>query len=147
MSRRRPPPSSADTDGADADGATDRLRLDKWLWMARMARTRALAAELIGAGRVRVNGQPCRRPGRAVGPGDVLIFPQGRRLRVLRVLGVPQRRGPAPEARGFYEDLDPPPAPTDPAPSDPVPDEGRAASAGAPRAALSATPWPDRDVS
>ena len=94
------------------------LRLDKWLWQARFFKTRSLAAGVVSAGRVRVDGQPVSRPARAVGPGDVLTFPQGRAIRVVRILALGLRRGPAPEARALYEDLAPPgpAAPEPPAP-------------------------------
>lgn len=87
--------------------AGPRLRLDKWLWQARFFKTRALAAQLIAAGSVRVNGTRISRPGRDVAPGDVLIFPQGPRLRVIRILALGLRRGPAPEAQELYLDLEP----------------------------------------
>ena len=87
------------------------LRLDKWLWQARFFKTRGLAAALIGKARVRVNGQPASRASRAVGAGDVLTFPQGGAIRVIRILALGTRRGPASEARGLYEDLDPPAQP------------------------------------
>jgi len=84
-----------------------RLRLDKWLWQARFFKTRALAADVIAAGSVRVNGTRISRPGRDVGPGDVLTFPQGPRIRVIRILTLGLRRGPAPEAQELYLDLEP----------------------------------------
>ena len=88
-----------------------RIRLDKWLWQARFFRTRGLAADVIGSGRLRLNGQPCRKAGHAVGPGDVLSFPTGVTLRVVRVVLCSTRRGPAPEAQTLYADLTDPPPP------------------------------------
>ncbi|KPP93722.1 MAG: ribosome-associated heat shock protein Hsp15 HslR [Rhodobacteraceae bacterium HLUCCA08] len=85
--------------------AAETIRLDKWLWQARFFKTRGLATRLVGAGRVRVDGQPVSKPARAVGPGAVLTFPQGDQVRVVRVLACGLRRGPAPEARALYEDL------------------------------------------
>ena len=84
----------------------DGLRLDKWLWQARFFKTRGLSAELVSKGRVRVNGQPVSKPGRAVRPGDVLTFPQGNAVRVIRILALGERRGPAAEAQALYHDLD-----------------------------------------
>jgi ribosome-associated heat shock protein Hsp15 len=84
------------------------LRLDKWLWQARFFKTRGLSAKTVSAGHVRVNGQPVSKPGRGVGAGDVLTFPQGRDVRVIRVEALGHRRGPAPEAQALYTDLDPP---------------------------------------
>lgn len=86
--------------------AQQRLRLDKWLWQARFFKTRALAAALVADGHVRVNGTPVSRPGRDITPGDVLTFPQGNRIRVVRILALGQRRGPATEAQDLFSDLD-----------------------------------------
>lgn len=86
--------------------AAQKLRLDKWLWQARFVKTRGLAASLIEAGSVRVNGTRVTRPGRDVAAGDVLTFPQGGRIRVVRILALGLRRGPAPEAQELYTDLD-----------------------------------------
>ena len=87
--------------------ATPKLRLDKWLWQARFFKGRSLAAELIEAGSVRVNGQRTTKPGRDISAGDVLTFPQGTRIRLVRVLALGLRRGPATEAQALYVDLDP----------------------------------------
>ncbi len=83
------------------------IRLDKWLWYARFFKTRSLAAKVVSAGHVRVNSARVGKPAHAIGPGDTLTFPQGRRIRVVRLLAVGRRRGPAPEARALYEDLTP----------------------------------------
>lgn len=92
------------------------LRLDKWLWHARFARTRSLAAKLVSAARFRINGNPIEKAHHAVRPGDVLTFPLGPHIRIIKVLALGARRGPAPEARLLYEDLDPPkPKPAQPA--------------------------------
>lgn len=90
-----------------------KIRLDKWLWQARFFKTRGLSAKLVSGGHVRVNSQKVAKPAHAVGPGDVLTFPQARRVRVIKIVAVGARRGPAPEAQGLYEDLDPP-KPVDP---------------------------------
>ena len=82
-------------------------RLDKFLFQARFFKTRALASALIAKGRVRLDGKPVNKPHHLVRPGDVLTFPQGRAIRVVRVLALPERRGPAAEARACYEDLFP----------------------------------------
>ena len=88
--------------------ASAKLRLDKWLWQARFFKSRSLAAELIEAGSVRVNGTRVTRPGRDISAGDTLTFPQGARIRVIRITALGLRRGPATEAQGLYLDLDPP---------------------------------------
>ena len=80
-------------------------RLDKWLFHARFFKTRSLAAEQIEKGRIRINGQRCKKPGHAVRAGDVLTFAQGDVIRVIRVLELGVRRGPATEAQGLFADL------------------------------------------
>ena len=90
------------------------MRLDKWLWQARFFKSRSNAAEMIEDGHVRVNGTRISRPGRDVAQGDTLTFPQGNRIRLVRILALGLRRGPAPEAQALYLDLDPAsPEPTD----------------------------------
>ncbi len=84
------------------------LRIDKWLWQARFCKTRRLAAKYVGAGRLRVNGTKISKPARAVMPGDTLTFPLHQHVRLIRIEGLGVRRGPAPEARLLYTDLDPP---------------------------------------
>ena len=86
-----------------------KLRLDKWLWAARFFKTRDLAAEVVESGHLRLNGQHCRKPGHGVAPGDVLTFAQAGRIRVIRVLALNDRRGPATEAQELYIDLAPDP--------------------------------------
>lgn len=98
-----------DDDGGGLGGAGGtRLRLDKWLWFARFFKTRSLAAKVCASGAVRVAGAPVTKAHHAVKPGDVLTFPQGRHIRVIRVTALGSRRGPAEEARTLYEDLVPP---------------------------------------
>ncbi len=89
-----------------SDGAA-KLRIDKWLWQARFFKTRSLAAGVVTAGHLRVNGDKTAKPGRAVGPGDVLTFRHASEIRVVRILACGTRRGPAPEARLLYEDVTP----------------------------------------
>ncbi len=86
------------------DGAMDeRLRVDKWLWAARLTKTRSLAAEAVKGGRVQVNGQRAK-PSKEVGAGDRLEISIGQTRRALVVLGVSPRRGPASEAQLLYEE-------------------------------------------
>lgn len=92
--------------GARPGPSEPRLRLDKWLWQARFFKTRDLAAEMVAGGGLRLNGQHCAKPGHGLGAGDVLTFAQGARIRVVRVLALGQRRGPAEEAQGLYLDLE-----------------------------------------
>ncbi len=98
------------------------IRLDKWLWHARFFKTRGLASKLVGDGRVRVNAERTVKPARQVGAGDTLTFAQGSTVRVVRIVALGVRRGPAPEARALYADLRPEPAPRDP--GDPAPRSG-----------------------
>lgn len=93
--------------GKPDPAAALKLRLDKWLWQARFFKSRTLAAEVIAAGSVRVNGTRVTRPGRDISAGDTLTFPQGQRIRLVRVLALGLRRGPATEAQTLYLDLDP----------------------------------------
>lgn len=83
-------------------------RIDRWLWCARFLKTRSLAAALVQSGRIRVNGERISKASRSIRPGDVLTFPLGPHIRVVKILFLAERRGPAPEARSLYEDLDPP---------------------------------------
>ena len=85
------------------------MRLDKWLWQARFFKTRSLAAKIVSAGHVRVNGTRVSKPAFQTGPEDVLTFPQARVIRVVRIVDLGTRRGPAPEAQALYEDLTPSP--------------------------------------
>lgn len=85
-------------------------RIDIWLWRARFARTRTLAAGLVERGAVRLthNGVQTRldKPSRSVHVGDELVFALGGRLHALRVVALGERRGPAEEARALYEVLE-----------------------------------------
>jgi ribosome-associated heat shock protein Hsp15 len=90
---------------SEANSAPDRMRADKWLCFARFFKTRTLAAALVEAGKLRVNGARAARPAHPVGPGDVLTFPQGARIRVIRLVALATRRGPPAEAQALYEDL------------------------------------------
>lgn len=84
------------------------LRLDKWLWFARFAKTRSLAAKLCGGGAVTVGGATVVKPGHLVRVGDVVTVEQGRMLRRVTVLALGDRRGPPAEARLLYAEPEPP---------------------------------------
>ena len=81
----------------------ERVRIDKWLWHARFYKTRVLAQEAAGKGRLRVNGARVEKAGRGIRLGDVLTVPAGREVLIVRVVAFGERRGPAPEARLLYE--------------------------------------------
>jgi len=84
------------------------LRIDKWLWFTRLAKSRSLAARLCAEGLVSVGGATVSKPNHAVRVGDVVRLPQGRQWRTVRVLALGARRGPAAEAQGLYEEAAPP---------------------------------------
>jgi len=81
------------------------LRLDKWLWQARFFKTRTLAADVASQRKIRINRMVVTKPHYKVRPGDVLTFSQGHEIRVVRILALGSRRGPATEARTLYEDI------------------------------------------
>ena len=85
----------------------DRQRIDKWLWHARVVRTRADAAALAAAGYVRINGRRVDAPSRAVRPGDVVTVALDRTVRVFKVVAFAERRGSAADARALCEALEP----------------------------------------
>lgn len=88
--------------------AQPKLRLDKWLFQARFFKTRDASAEVAGGGSLRINGQHCLKAAHGVAVGDVLTFPQGNRIRVIRVTALGVRRGPVDEAQKLFDDLDQP---------------------------------------
>lgn len=79
----------------------ERLRIDKWLWAARFYKTRSLAADEIGKGRIEVNAQVAK-PSREVKAGDTVVLREGPVIRTVTVLGISQQRGPAPAAQQLY---------------------------------------------
>ena len=83
----------------------DRQRIDKWLWHARVVRTRGAAANLVDSGHVRLNGARIGASSRPVKAGDVVTVALDRGVRVLKVTGHAERRGSAGAARGLFEDL------------------------------------------
>lgn len=87
-----------------ADAGTT-LRLDKWLWHARFFRSRSRATAFCAEGRLRLNRRHVDRPSAALRVGDVLTFPHGNAIRVVRVLALGGRRSPPAEARALYTDL------------------------------------------
>ncbi|MBB4095389.1 RNA-binding S4 domain-containing protein [Ochrobactrum pecoris] len=87
-----------------------RQRIDKWLFFARVVKSRSLAAKLAVGGKVRVNRDKIDHAAHQVKVGDVLTITLDRRILVYKILAPGERRGPAPEAQLLYEDLTPPPA-------------------------------------
>jgi ribosome-associated heat shock protein Hsp15 len=82
---------------------TDKLRLDKWLWAARFFKTRGLAGDEIGKGRVDVNGQAAKAS-KELRVGDRVELRQGEVLRTVEVKALSAQRGPAPVAQAMYEE-------------------------------------------
>ena len=87
---------------------TDRQRIDKWLWHARVVRTRTAAAALVNTGGVRLNGARVGAASQPVRTGDVVTIALDRAVRILKVTGFAERRGDADAARLLCEDLSPP---------------------------------------
>ena len=85
--------------------AEDAQRVDKWLWHARIVKTRTLAQKLVGAGHVRINRRKVNQPGHSIKTGDVLTIRRERDILVYRVEGIAAQRGPYAEARKLYTDL------------------------------------------
>ena len=88
--------------------AEGRQRLDKWLFFARVVKSRSLSQKLIEAGGVRLNREKTLQPSQPVKAGDVLTITLDRRVLVYRILAPGERRGPAEEARTLFEDIAPP---------------------------------------
>lgn len=86
----------------------ERQRIDRWLFFARIVKSRSLAAKLAAGGKVRVNRQKIDQASHQIKPGDVLTVTLDRRIVVCRVIEPGTRRGPASEAQALYEDLSPP---------------------------------------
>ncbi len=115
---------------------SEALRVDRWLWFARFYRSRTLAAEACASHRVRINGAPVAKPGHGIRIGDVLTFPLGPHIRVIKVAALAARRGPFAEARLLYEDLSPPVAVTAPPPTSGLRDKGEGRPTKAERRAI-----------
>ena len=81
------------------------MRLDRYLWFARLVKTRGAAQDLAEAGVLRLDGRRIEKSSVQVRVGSVLAFPLRGKVRVLRVEALPLRRGPAPEAQGMYQEL------------------------------------------
>src|SRR5689334_5817182 len=92
-----------------------RQRIDKWLWHARVVRTRSAAAALVDEGHVRLNGTRVTANSQPVKAGDVVTVALDRTVRVIRVIGFAQRRGDAAAARTLCEELTPKAGPDGPA--------------------------------
>ncbi len=103
------------------------MRIDKWLWYARVTKSRSLAQKLATSGHVRVNRDKISSASKTVRVGDVLTIALERKVLVLKIAALGSRRGPYEEARKLYEDLSPP-APPRKAPPPPPPGQRDAGS-------------------
>jgi len=83
-------------------------RVDVWLWYARFYKTRSLASKMVRGGKVRINGNICKKPSTLVSQFDVLTFSRADQILIAKIIDIGMRRGPAPEAQLLYEDLTPP---------------------------------------
>ena len=81
------------------------MRIDRFLFFIRLVKSRTLAQGVIETGHVRIDGRRVEKPSEEVRAGSVVALPLHDRVRVLRVLSLPERRGPAAEARACYEEL------------------------------------------
>ena len=123
----------ADSAGQPGASAAASQRLDKWLWCARLAKTRTQAAALVSGGKIRINRIKTDKPAHAVKVGDVITASLGPKVRVLAVKAVGDRRGSAAVARLLFDDLTPTPPPTENNPQAPEIQSGhRDSGAGRP---------------
>ena len=83
------------------------MRIDRYLHCIRLVKSRSLAQRVIGEGYVRIDGRRVAKPREEVRVGSTVALPLHGRIRILRVLNLPERRGPAAEARSCYEELGP----------------------------------------
>jgi ribosome-associated heat shock protein Hsp15 len=108
---KTPPPATPAKTGAKTGAkhaAPLAMRVDKWLWHARFFKTRGLATSFVGAGNIRINGTKQSRASANVRVGDVLVFGLHQDIRMIEIVALSLRRGPAPEAQALYLDRDPP---------------------------------------
>ncbi len=81
------------------------MRVDKFLFLARLTKTRAQAQAIVAGGHLRIDGRALANTHGEIAPGNVITLPLHGTIRAIRVLSLPRRRGPAPEARAHYEEL------------------------------------------
>lgn len=98
-----------DLGSAEEKGGASDQRLDKWLWFARVTKSRTLAATLVVEGKIRVNGERVAKPAHTLKAGDAVTIAMRQRVRILRVKRFGLRRGSAALAAELFEDLSPPP--------------------------------------
>jgi ribosome-associated heat shock protein Hsp15 len=84
------------------------VRIDRFLFFVRLAKSRTIAQAILAEGHARIDGRRVEKPSEDVNPANIIALPLHGRVRVLRVLSLPLRRGPASEARTHYEEVDAP---------------------------------------
>ena len=84
------------------------MRIDRFLFFIRLAKSRTLAQSIVAEGRVRIDGKRVEKPSDEVRTGSVIALPLHDQVRVIRILSLPDRRGPASEARSHYEEIEAP---------------------------------------
>ena len=119
----------AEDETGTSPAAQARQRIDKWLWFARVAKTRTLAATLVTEGKVRVNGERIDKAGAIVRAGEVVTVLMRQQVRILKIVGFAPRRGGAAVAATLFEDLSPRP---EPAATRPAKDAQREPGSGRP---------------
>ena len=107
-----------------SEPAGEKQRIDKWLFFARLVKSRSLAQKLVEGGSVTLNGSACRSASQMLKPGDRLLIRLDRHVCVIEMVMAGERRGPAPEAQALYIDHTPPPPPRDAAPQGLVAEPG-----------------------
>ena len=107
-----------------SEPAGEKQRIDKWLFFARLVKSRSLAQKLVEGGAVSLNGSACRAASQLLKPGDRLQIRLDRHVREIEMVKVGERRGPAPEAQELFVDHTPPPPPRDAAPQGLVAEPG-----------------------
>lgn len=115
-----------------ANDAIPSLRVDKWLWQARFFKSRTIAGKMVSSSKLRINGTLTTKAHYGVKPGDVLTFPKGDLVKVVKIEALGTRRGPAPEAQALYEDQSPPPPTKAISPDTPAPVAARERGSGRP---------------
>src|ERR1700722_658185 len=106
LHRERDATANSTPNARNMPAALDRQRIDRWFWHARVVRTRDDAAALAGSGYVRINGARIDAPGRMVRAGDVITVALDQGVRVLKVTGFVERRGPGGSSAALYESLE-----------------------------------------
>ncbi|MEE2699658.1 MAG: RNA-binding S4 domain-containing protein [Pseudomonadota bacterium] len=86
----------------------EKQRIDQWLWFARLFKSRSMATKFCVSGKIRVNEKHIKKGHHLLGIGDIITFQKDSYIRVISVLALGNRRGPAQEAKTLYEDLSPP---------------------------------------